>query len=38
VDALNINLIGNYKVDEDFGNEIKDLDKLTPEISMFSTS
>jgi hypothetical protein len=32
VDALSINLIGNSKVDEDFGNEIKDLNRLTPKI------
>jgi hypothetical protein len=38
VDALNRNLVGNFKVDEDFGNEIKDLDRLTPKISMFSTT
>jgi hypothetical protein len=36
VDALNKNPVGNYEVDEDFGNEIEDLDRLTLEISMFS--
>jgi hypothetical protein len=38
VDALNINSIGKYEVDEDFGSEIHDLNMLTPKISMSSTS
>jgi hypothetical protein len=36
VDALSKNLVGNSKVDEDFGNEIQDLNMLTPKISMSS--
>ncbi len=36
IDALSRNLVGNYEVDEVFGNEIQDLDRLTLEISMSS--
>ncbi len=38
VDALSRNPVGKYEVDEDFGSEIQDLDKLTQEISMSSTA
>jgi hypothetical protein len=38
VNTLNINLIGKYEVDEDFGSEIQDLNKIAREVSMSSTT
>lgn len=36
VDALSKNPIGKYGVDEDFGSEIQDLDRMAQDVSMSS--